>query len=291
MLYTEMITTGALIHGDGERYLSFHEAEHPVSLQLGGNDPVSLATCAQLAEKAGYDEINFNVGCPSDRVQSGEFGACLMEYPELVADCVQAMKEAVKVPVTVKTRIGLGKEIRYEMFSQFIDRVSRAGCRCFIIHAREAWLELNAAQNRARPPLNYDFVYQLKKDFPHLEIVINGNVHSFSKMKMHLDHVDGVMLGRLAIENPFLFSEVDALFFNDAHETSTRQQVVDQYVLYAKMELEKGESLSRLILPLMNLYHGMPGACKWRQFLSGKNNLTTHSLFDEMQLAIKDGSH
>lgn len=268
-LYTEMITANAVIHGDRERLLGYDEVEHPIALQLGGSDPKALATAAKIAEDWVYDEVNLNVGCPSDRVQSGKFGACLMKEPQLVADCVAAMNAAVNIPVTVKTRIGVDDLDSYALLCQFIETVAKAGCDVFILHARKAWLKgLSPKENRNIPPLNYDCVYQLKKDFPNLEISINGGVKTLGQMRQHLQHVDGVMLGREAYSNPYLFAEVDQQFYQSTSPIKTRQEVVLEYLPYVIEQHAKGVPLRRLTKNLIGLFQGMPGARAWRRYLS-----------------------
>ncbi|MFI3122650.1 MAG: tRNA dihydrouridine(20/20a) synthase DusA, partial [Methylococcales bacterium] len=227
LLYTEMVTTGALIHGNTQRFLQFNAEEHPVALQLGGSNPNDLAICARMAEESGYDEVNLNVGCPSDRVQNGRFGACLMAEPQLVGDCIAAMQAVVKIPVTVKSRIGIDERDSYEELTQFIDTVSKAGCETFIIHARKAWLKgLSPKENREIPPLCYETVFQLKRDFPQLEIVINGGITTLEQSSELLNHVDGVMLGREVYQNPYLLAEVDMVLFGDDVPILSRKQVI-----------------------------------------------------------------
>ena len=232
-LYTEMMTTQALIHGDAKRYLKYHAAEHPLALQLGDNNAKRLAYCSQLAEQLGYDEINLNVGCPSDRVQSGEFGACLMKTPQLVADCIAAMQAQVKIPVTVKCRTGIDRNHHYDYLYQFIDTVQQTGCQTFIIHARNAWLKgLSPKQNRSIPPLNYDYVYRLKHDFPHLTIIINGGINQLTDIKQHLKQVDGVMLGRAAYHNLFLLAHMDSELYGETDTLASRKIVLERFLPY-----------------------------------------------------------
>jgi tRNA-dihydrouridine synthase A len=262
VLYTEMITANAIIHGDRSHLLNFNAEEHPVALQLGGSDPQLLAECARIAVDYGYDEINLNVGCPSERVQSGSFGACLMREPNLVADCVSAMQEAVNIPVTVKSRIGVDDQNEYEILPLFIDHISRAGCRIFIIHARKAWLKgLSPKQNRDIPPLNYDIVYQIKQARPELDIIINGGIRTANEVSEHLKHVDGVMLGRVACENPFLFAELEG-------SCETRKGALLRYLPYIEEQLHAGVRLSTLIRPIMGLFNACEGARAWRRHLS-----------------------
>ena len=250
-LYTEMITTGALIHGDVERHLAFSKEEHPVALQLGGSEPEDLARCAKLGEQYGYDEINLNIGCPSERVQRGAFGACLMREPELVSRCVAAMQESVGIPVTVKHRTGVDSIEDYEFLRTFVEKVARAGCKTFIVHAHNAILKgLSPKENREIPPLKYQYVYRLKQDFPHLEIVLNGGIDSLSKSHP----VDGVMIGRAAVNDPWLLHDVG----------KTRPQVVRAMMDYAR----KQDSLRHVTRHMLGLYHGMPRARLWRRMLS-----------------------
>lgn len=259
-LYTEMITAGALIHGDVPRHLDFSEEEHPVALQLGGSEPDELAHCAKLGEQYGYDEINLNIGCPSERVQRGAFGACLMAEPRLVASCVQAMRDAVPLPVTVKHRIGIDKVEEYSFVRDFVGTVAQSGCKTFIVHARNAVLKgLSPKENREIPPLKYDYVHRLKRDFPQLEIVINGGITTREEIERQLQHVDGVMVGRAAYSNPW--------FLADAGKT--RAEVVRAMYEYA----QNVESLRHVTRHVLGLYHGMPRARQWRQILSDSNEL------------------
>jgi tRNA-dihydrouridine synthase A len=258
-LYTEMITTGALLHGDVERHLAFHPAEHPVGLQLGGSEPDELAYCARLGEKYGYDEINLNIGCPSERVQRGAFGACLMAEPQLVASCVRRIREEVEVPVTVKHRIGIDALEDYSFVRDFVGAVSEAGCRTFMVHARNAVLKgLSPKQNREVPPLKYDYVYRLKRDFPKLEIVINGGITTREEIASQLERVDGVMLGRAAYHNPWVLAD----------PADTRERVVHAMHGYAREMIDKGWSLRSIARHMLGLYHGLPHARLWRRMLS-----------------------
>jgi tRNA-dihydrouridine synthase A len=269
LLYTEMITTGAVIHGDREKLLGFDPAEHPVALQLGGNDPAELARSAAIAGSFGYDEINLNVGCPSDRVQSGRFGACLMAEPELVADCVAAMQAAVSVPVTVKSRIGIDDRDSYEELAHFVDVIAATGCRTFIVHARKAWLQgLSPKQNREIPPLQYDTVYRLKQDFPGLNIVINGGITDLSQAQQHLQRVDGVMIGRAAYQNPSILAQVDRLFFDPDAAVADRHRVIGQLLPYIERQLQHGVRLASMTRHIIGLFQGQPGAKAWRRYLS-----------------------
>ncbi len=232
LLYTEMVTTGAIIHGKGD-YLGYSEQEHPISLQLGGSNPADLAHCARLAQARGYDEINLNVGCPSDRVQNGRFGACLMGEPALVADCVKAMRDVVDIPVTVKTRIGIDDQDSYEFLQAFIEQVRDAGCDTFIVHARKAWLSgLSPRENREIPPLDYPRVYRVKQDYPELTIALNGGVTSIEQTLEHLQQVDGVMMGREAYQNPYLLAQVDSQLFGLAGDVPSRHEVVRMMLPY-----------------------------------------------------------
>ncbi|MGH8370647.1 MAG: tRNA dihydrouridine(20/20a) synthase DusA, partial [Gammaproteobacteria bacterium] len=257
LLYTEMVTTGAILHGRRDRFLAFHPAEHPVALQLGGSDPDELAACARIGAEYGYDEINLNVGCPSDRVQSGRFGACLMAEPELVAECVAAMTSACAVPVTVKTRIGIDDLDSYEHLHLFIARIVAAGCRCIIIHARKAWLQgLSPRQNRELPPLRYDVVQRLKTDFPQLDVIVNGGIRSLTEMENHLSALDGVMIGREACSNPYLFADVDRRFFDSGASILTRGEIVKASLPYVVAQLAEGVPLARMTRHLLGLYQG-----------------------------------
>lgn len=268
-LYTEMITAGAILHGDADRALRFHPAEHPVAVQLGGSDPRELAACARIAAEYGYDEINLNVGCPSDRVQTGRFGACLMAEPALVAECVAAMAEAAPLPVTVKTRIGIDEHERYEFLSRFVATVAAAGCRTFIIHARKAWLQgLSPKENREIPPLEYGMVHRLKRDFPQLEIIINGGITDLDHAQQQLQSVDGVMLGRAAYHNPYLLSQADQRFFGAPRPPFSRHEVIERLLPYAAQELDKGARLHHITRHTLGLFQGMPGARAWRRYLS-----------------------
>ena len=269
VLYTEMVTTGALLHGEAARFLYFDPMEHPVALQLGGSEPAEMAACAKLGEAAGYDEININVGCPSDRVQSGRFGACLMAEPRAVADCVQAMRDAVAVPVTVKQRIGIDERDSYAELCDFVGTVAEAGCRSFIVHARKAWLQgLSPKENREIPPLRYEVVYRLKRDFPDLEIVLNGGVTSLEAAESHLAQVDGVMMGRECYHNPYVLAEVDARLYGDDHPVPSREAIVEALRLYVERELAAGTPLARITRHILGLFQGQPGARARRRHLS-----------------------
>ncbi len=268
LLYTEMVTTGAILLGRGD-YLAYDPQEHPLALQLGGSVPEELARCARLAEQRGYDEINLNVGCPSDRVQNGRFGACLMASPALVAECVKAMRDAVGIPVTVKTRIGIDDQDSYAFLCDFIHQVAAAGCDTFIVHARKAWLSgLSPRENREIPPLDYPRVYRLKQDFPGLTIAINGGITRLDEAEAHLQQLDGVMLGREAYQNPYLLAEVDGRLFGDAHPVPSRHQVVEAMLPYIEQELARGNQLSHVTRHMLGLFQGLPGARAWRRHLS-----------------------
>ncbi len=269
LLYTEMVTTGAIIHGKGD-YLAFGEQEHPVALQLGGSNPADLAHCAKLAEARGYDEINLNVGCPSDRVQNGMFGACLMGQATLVADCIKAMRDVVSIPVTVKTRIGIDDMDSYEFLCDFIGQVSeRGGCDTFIIHARKAWLSgLSPKENREVPPLDYPRVYQLKRDFSHLTMAINGGIKTLDEAKQHLEHMDGVMLGREVYQNPGILLDVDRELFGSTVTPLTGPEAIRALYPYIETELSKGTYLGHITRHILGLFQSIPGARQWRRHLS-----------------------
>ena len=267
-LYTEMVTANALHYGDAESLLRYDPSEHPIAIQLGGSDPQMMAEAAGLAAEVGYDEININVGCPSDRVQSGQFGACLMAQPELVAECYKEMQSAADVPVTVKTRIGIDDKDSAEFFARFVDTVADAGCRKFIVHARIAILEgLSPKENRSVPPLNYERVYRLKETHPELEIVINGGITATEHVDAVRQHVDGVMIGRQAYHHPWFLAELE-LHLDPAFELPTRRAVVEQMVPYIEQELADGERLGRITRHMVGLFAGMPGARAWRRYLS-----------------------
>ncbi|OMQ23529.1 tRNA dihydrouridine(20/20a) synthase DusA [Serratia oryzae] len=269
LLYTEMVTTGAIIHGKGD-YLAYSEEEHPVALQLGGSDPAALAHCARLAEQRGYDEINLNVGCPSDRVQNGMFGACLMGQATLVADCIKAMRDAVSIPVTVKTRIGIDDQDSYAFLCDFIGTVAGRGeCDMFTIHARKAWLSgLSPKENREVPPLDYPRVYQLKRDFPQLTIAINGGVKTLEEAQQHLQHLDGVMMGREAYQNPGILTRVDSEIFGSAAKVLSSVEIIESLYPYIERELANGTYLGHITRHILGLFQGVPGARQWRRHLS-----------------------
>ncbi|MDO8904634.1 tRNA dihydrouridine(20/20a) synthase DusA [Hydrogenophaga sp.] len=270
LLYTEMVTTGALMHGSVQRHLRFNEEEHPVALQLGGSDAVELAAAAKLGEQWGYDEINLNCGCPSDRVQRGAFGACLMAEPALVADGVKAMVDAVSVPVTVKHRIGIDKTESYAFVRDFVGTVSEAGCSVFMVHARNAWLQgLSPKENREVPPLRYELAYQLKRDFPQLTIGVNGGITTNEQIDMHLAHVDGVMVGREAYHHPWLMTSWDARFWGAAASEVTRDEVEEWMVAYMeRAHAEDGCPWYAIARHMLGLRHGLRGARLWRQVWS-----------------------
>ncbi|MDE1887504.1 MAG: tRNA dihydrouridine(20/20a) synthase DusA [Gammaproteobacteria bacterium] len=268
-LYTEMLTTGALLRGDAGRFLEFEAREHPLALQLGGSEPQELAACTRLAAAHGYDEVNLNVGCPSDRVQAARFGACLMKEPERVAECVAAMRAASALPVTVKTRLGVDELDSYEYLYNFVRIVAAAGCKVFIIHARKAWLNgLSPKQNREVPPLRYEVAEQLQRDFPALRIVVNGGIQTLAAMQQHLTAFDGVMIGREAVANPYLFADVDRRFFDGAAPLLSRVQVLQNWLPYVQAELERGVPLARMLRHALGLFQGCPGARRWRRQLS-----------------------
>ena len=270
LLYTEMVTTGALIHGDVARHLRHNVEEYPVALQLGGSDAADLAHCARLGQEWGYDEINLNCGCPSERVQRGAFGACLMAEPRLVADCVKAMVDVVDVPVTVKHRIGIDKTESYAFVRDFVGVISEAGCKVFVVHARNAWLKgLSPKENREVPPLRYELVHQLKRDFPQLTIAINGGITSNAQIAEQLREVDGVMVGREAYHNPWLMSEWDTHFYGEPASGQTRESVEQQMVEHMAREADlHGTPWSTIARHMLGLRHGLPGARRWRQVWS-----------------------
>ncbi|GAA4088073.1 tRNA dihydrouridine(20/20a) synthase DusA [Zhongshania borealis] len=269
VLYTEMITTGALIHGDQERHLDYSDIEHPVALQLGGSDPAALATSVRMAEQWQYDEVNLNCGCPSDRVQNGFFGACLMSRPSLVADCVKAMKDAGNLPITVKHRIGIDDQEGYGPLQEFVGAIAEAGTDAIIVHARKAWLQgLSPKENREIPPLNYDLVYQLKKDFPELEIIINGGIQTLADASSHLSYVDGIMVGRSAYQTPYLLAEVDEHFYQQAATSKTRRDIIHDLLPYIEVELAKGTRLNHMTRHILGLFNGQAGGKLFRRHIS-----------------------
>ena len=276
-LYTEMVTTGAIIHGDKSRHLDFNEEEHPVALQLGGSEPDDLALSAKFGEQWGYDEINLNCGCPSERVQRGAFGACLMAEPALVADCVKAMRDAVTIDVTVKHRIGIDEIDSYDFVRDFVGIVSQAGCKTFIVHARNAVLKgLSPKENREIPPLRYERAYQLKKDFPELEIVINGGIKEIREIDEHLLHVDGVMLGRQAYHHPYLLATFDERYYGDTTSTRSRDEILHAMLPYIQSQLAMGgPRLNSITRHMLGLMAGLPGTRAFRQHLSDSKQLAS----------------
>jgi tRNA-U16,U17-dihydrouridine synthase len=269
-LYTEMITSKAILHGDKKRLLDYHKDEHPLVLQLGGSDPSEMAQCAKLAQDWGYDEVNINAGCPSDRVQSGSFGACLMNTPQVVAQCVEAMKQASDLPITLKSRIGVDDMESYEELANFITTVEQAGCDTFIIHARKAWLKgLSPKENRTVPPLNYDWVYQIKQDFPELTIGINGGINCLEDALNHLERVDSAMLGRVIYHQPYLLTQVDKEIYQQNTLRVSREQVLLDFIEYMKNQSDQGVPIRSMTRHILGLYHGQPNAKKFRRLLSG----------------------
>lgn len=278
-LYTEMVTTGALLHGEVPRFLKFSEAEHPVALQLGGSEPDDLARCAELVTEYGYDEINLNVGCPSERVQKGAFGACLMLEPDLVAQGVAAMRRASHLPVTVKHRIGIDQQNDYGLLKHFVETVAAAGCTTFIVHARNAVLKgLSPKENREIPPLRYEWVYQLKQEFPSLEILINGGISTLEQMDEHLKYVDGVMIGREAYHNPWWLAEVDQRFYGATPQTKTRVEIIEQMKPYFIEQMAQGVPLAHMTRHILGLYQGLYGARGFRRLLSDSPRLKKDGL-------------
>jgi tRNA-dihydrouridine synthase A len=272
-LYTEMVTTGALLHGDQPRHLDFNDEEHPVALQLGGSEPADLAACAKLAEQWGYDEVNLNCGCPSERVQRGAFGACLMAEPVLVADGIKAMRDAVSIPVTIKHRIGIDRLESYEFVRDFVGTIAAAGCEVFIVHARNAWLQgISPKENRELPPLRYELVHRLKRDFPALTIVLNGGVKTDEEIAAQLEHVDGVMIGRQAYHEPWQMAQWDQRFFDTAgpvrnHENG-REQVEVEWLKYLEAQVAIGRPWSQAMRHALGLWNGQAGSRRWRQIWS-----------------------
>ncbi|MBC3830319.1 tRNA dihydrouridine(20/20a) synthase DusA [Undibacterium amnicola] len=299
-LYTEMVTTGAILHGDVGRHLDFNQEEHPVALQLGGSEPADLAIAAKRGQEWGYDEINLNCGCPSERVQKGAFGACLMAEPALVADCVKAMRDVVDIDVTVKHRIGINDVDSYGFVRDFVGEIADAGCRTFVVHARNAILKgLSPKENREVPPLKYAYAYQLKKDFPTLEIIINGGIKTLEEIDQHLLHVDGVMLGREAYHNPYILSSFDSRYYGDQNPSKTREEVVLAMLPYISQQLEKygdsgkGLKLNSVTRHMLGLTFGLIGARAFRQTLSDTKKLAigNPSLLLEALLKVKDANH
>lgn len=275
LLYTEMVTTGAILHGPRDALLKYNAEEHPLAVQLGGSDPAELALCAKIAEDYGYDEINLNVGCPSDRVQSGRFGACLMATPELVAECVEQMMSKVQIPVSVKCRIGIDDMEDYESFSAFIRTVKKSGCKIFIVHARKAWLKgLSPKQNRDVPPLKYDYVHRVKQENPELKIIINGGITALDNVQQQLEFVDGVMLGREAYHNPYILTEIEKQIFHN-QKILSREDVILHWAEYVDSEVSKDENLKNVSRHVLGLYHGCPGSRLWRRYLSENMHKST----------------
>ncbi len=274
LLYTEMVTAEAVIHGDRERLLGFSASEHPIALQLGGADPDRMALAAEVGQEYGYDEVNINVGCPSDRVQSGRFGACLMGEAEVVAASVRAMAQATDLEITVKSRIGIDDQDSYDFLRGFVEVVAAAGCKTFIVHARKAILSgLSPKQNREIPPLDYDRVYRLKADYPQLEIVINGGIETLAQCQDHLDHVDGVMVGRVAYQSPYMLAGVDRGIYGDAAAQASREDLVHAMLPYIKEQMARGVRLNAISRHMLGLYHGQPGARAWRRYISERSHL------------------
>ena len=270
-LWTEMVTAKAIIHGDKNRLLDYDAQEHPLVLQLGGSDPKEMATAAKVGQDWGYDEININVGCPSDRVQSGSFGACLMQTPDTVAQCIEAMGGVVDTPLSVKSRIGVDDMQNYEELTNFIEIVNNAGCDNFVIHARKAWLQgLSPKENRTVPPLNYDWVYRVKKDFPKLTIGINGGITSLNEVNEHLNHVDNAMLGRAAYHQPYLLANVDQEIHQNSRPVISREQVLLEFVAYMKKQQANSVPVRSMTRHILGLYHAQPNAKKFKRLLSGK---------------------
>ncbi len=285
-LYTEMVTAAAIHHGDANRLLRYHDDEHPIAVQLGGSDPELMAEAAATSAGFGYDEININVGCPSDRVKSGQFGACLMASPDVVAECLKAMQARVDVPVTVKTRIGIDDKDSDEFLDTFVSTVAEAGCRKFVVHARIAILEgLSPKENRTIPPLNYERVYRLKQDYPDLDIVINGGIETVEQVSDALRHVDGVMIGRQAYHHPYFLAELEQ-HFNPGWQPPSRGQVVESMLPYIEAELAEGERLGRITRHILGLYAGQPGARAWRRHIS--ENAHRHGAGTEVVLEALD---
>ena len=274
VLYTEMVTTGALIYGPREQLLQFNPDEQPVAIQLGGCDPADLATCAKMAEDKGYAEVNLNVGCPSDRVQSGKFGACLMAEPELVSECMAAMIDAVDIPVTIKSRIGIDRQDSFDELSHFVEIVKQSGCDTFIIHARKAWLDgLSPKENREIPPLHYDRVYDIKQSHSDLKIIINGGIKTLDECQNHLKHVDGVMIGREAYQNPYMLTKVDSLLYGSPETPVERKEIVERLKPYIEAHLASGGRLNHISRHILGLYQAVPGAKIWRRTLSQNAHL------------------
>jgi tRNA-dihydrouridine synthase A len=274
VLYTEMVTTGAIIYGKGD-YLAYNQEEHPVALQLGGSDPSDMARCAVKAQEYGYDEVNINVGCPSDRVQNGRFGACLMAEPQTVAACINSMQAAVDIPVTVKSRIGIDEMDEYKDLTNFIQVVADAGCDTFIIHARKAWLKgLSPKENRDIPPLIYERVYHLKEEFPQLNISLNGGVKTLDDAQLHLNYLDGVMIGREVYSNPYILAEVDKRFYKDEHAIPSRHELVMAMLPYVERQMAQGARVWHIARHMLGIFQGQPGGRIWRRYLSQNGTAT-----------------
>jgi tRNA-dihydrouridine synthase A len=289
-LYTEMVTSGAILHGDRDRFLKFDHAEHPVALQTGGSTPSELAECTRIAANLGYDEINLNCGCPSDRVQNGMIGAILMRHPEKVADCVKAMQDAASIDVTVKHRIGVDDMEDYAGLVNFVETVANTGCRTFIVHARKAWLQgLSPKENREIPPLDYTMVTRLKADFPELEIIINGGLKTLSQCHPLLNkddgNLDGVMIGREAYSNPYLLAEVDAQLYGDQHPIPSRMEVAQQYLAYCQQQMEQGDKLHHMSRHMLGLFQGLKGARRFRRHIS--ENIHKNPSIELLQEALE----
>ena len=289
LLYTEMVTTGALLQGDNPaRFLKYDDCEHPIALQLGGSNATDLAKCAKMAEEYGYDEVNLNAGCPSDRVQNSLIGAILMAHPQTVVDAMKAMQDATSIPVTIKHRIGLDDQQDYAVVRDFVGMIADEGVETFIVHARNAILQgLSPKENREIPPLKYDFVYQLKKDFPDLEILINGGIKTIEETKEHLRHVDGVMMGREAYNNPWVLSEVDQSIFGATNVVNDRFEALERFIPYAESQLAKGERLMHLTRHLLGIFQGLPGGKQFRRYLSEnahRSDATIDVLVDAIEL-------
>jgi tRNA-dihydrouridine synthase A len=292
LLYTEMVTTGAVIHGDREHLLGFDASEHPVAVQLGGSDPEALAEAARIAQDFGYDEVNLNVGCPSDRVQSGRFGACLMREPALVADCVTAMRKAVSVPVTVKCRIGVDEQDPALALPDLARRVADAGCQTLIVHARKAWLDgLSPKENRDVPPLEYHRAYDLKAAMPDMEVIINGGILTLDEAAAHLAHVDGAMLGRAAYQTPYVLAEVDQRFYGSTAPVPTRHEVLERFLPYVDEQLARGFHLHAMSRHILGLFQGLPGARAFRRHISEnapRKDATAQVIRDAMALVPRE---
>lgn len=291
-LYTEMVTTGALLRGDVARHLQFHPAEHPLALQLGGAEPHALASCARMAEDWGYDEVNLNVGCPSDRVQSARFGACLMAEPTLVGDCVAGMATATRLPVTVKCRIGIDDQEEYASLRRFVDTVAAAGCKTFIVHARKAWLSgLSPKENREIPPLRYEIVHQLKRERPDLCVVLNGGMRDLDEAAAQLQELDGVMLGRAAYQNPYVLAAVDQRWFADARPLPSRVAILEAMLPYLSQLAADGTPLRHALRHMLGLFQGQPGARAWRRALSEQAAQVDMKTLHAAVAALRDHEH